>query len=161
MTIEFVKGDLFESGCEALVCPVNTKGRMGKGLALEFRNRYPEYFKDYRWRCDNGYMKIGRVDVWTIGFFLVPPEEIPGMKFIFSFPTKLHWRDKSELSFIESGLEDLIRLLTRKPYVKSVAVPALGSGLGQLNWQDVKPLMVEAFERLPDVLFKIYEPLEQ
>jgi O-acetyl-ADP-ribose deacetylase (regulator of RNase III) len=160
MTIEFVKGNIFESGCEALVCPTNCVGVMGKGLALQFKKRYPGYYTDYRWRCDNGYMKIGRVDVWAIGFFLVPPEEIPGMKFIFSFPTKLHWRDKSELPFIESGLEDLIRLLTRKPYVRSVAVPALGAGLGGLAWSDVKPLMVEAARRLPDVLWRVYEPLE-
>jgi O-acetyl-ADP-ribose deacetylase (regulator of RNase III) len=155
MTIEFVKGDLFESGCEALVCPVNTKGRMGKGLALEFRNRYPNYYSNYQWQCQTFKLRPGWVN-------LFPLFDVEGgnPRSILSFATKDHWQNPSRLEWIEEGLKILCFLAERRG-IKSIAVPALGSGLGSLNWQDVRPLMVEAFERLPDVLWKIYEPLEQ
>jgi O-acetyl-ADP-ribose deacetylase (regulator of RNase III) len=153
MTIEFVKGDLFESGCEALVCPVNCVGVMGKGLALQFKQKYPDYFENYQLKCRIKLAAPGRCIFYI-------PDRSQTVRLILSFFTKDHWKDKSKLEWVEHGLDQLIYslLLFR---IKSVAVPALGCGEGGLSFSEVKPLMVEAFEKWPDVLFKIYEPLEQ
>jgi O-acetyl-ADP-ribose deacetylase (regulator of RNase III) len=157
MTIEYIKnGDLFESGCEGLVCPVNTKGKMGKELALEFRNRYPAYFKDYQWRCEVGDLKPGGVCCYFHSFF-----KHKGPTLIFSLATKDHWYNPSKLEWVESGCLSLVKLLNNQYRdIKSIAIPALGAGLGGLDWQQVKPLMEQAFSQCPDILFKIYEPLE-
>jgi O-acetyl-ADP-ribose deacetylase (regulator of RNase III) len=153
MTIEFVKGDLFESGCEALVCPVNVVGVMGKGLAFQFKKRFPDYFKDYQKACRDNQLWPGYVY-----FFYNKPKNSP--EIIISFPTKDHWKGKSNLAFIKSGLNNLA-VHAAGCKIKSVAVPALGCGEGGLSFSEVKPLMIEAFEKWPNVLFKIYEPMEQ
>jgi O-acetyl-ADP-ribose deacetylase (regulator of RNase III) len=157
MTIEYIKnGDLFESGCEALVNPVNCVGVMGAGLALEFKKRFPAYFEDYSWACRHHWLGVGYVTYYFLGKTRCP-------KLIISFPTKDHWRDKSELWFIKKGLAnlsyDLSFMMLAEP-IKSVAVPALGCGLGGLAWCEIKPLMEQAFSQCPDILFKVYEPLE-
>jgi O-acetyl-ADP-ribose deacetylase (regulator of RNase III) len=153
MTIEFVKGDLFESGCEALVNPVNCRGVMGKGIALQFKERFPAYFKEYHLACRDNQLWPG-----LVCFHYNKAKTNPQV--IISFPTKDHWKNKSELRFIKKGLDNLaVHVAGCK--IKSVAVPALGCGEGGLSFKEVKPLMVTAFEKWPDVLFKIYEPLEQ
>lgn len=151
--IEFVKGDLFESGCEALVNACNTVGVMGAGLALQFKKKYPFYYADYKQACENGFFFLpGHVRIYQMVSSHEP-------HYLISFATKGHWREKSHLVNIKRGLYRLCdRVKARN--IKSVAVPALGAGLGGLSWDEVRPLMVAAFEQLPDVHFKIYEPLE-
>ena len=126
--IEFVQGDIFKSGADALVDPVNCVGTMGKGLALEFKKRFPTPSKIYIEACKRGEVRLGTMHV-------VDGYEKP---IIISFPTKQHWRDSSRLQSIVSGLDDL-RLVIQEKQIKSVAVPALGCGNGGLRWADVKP----------------------
>jgi O-acetyl-ADP-ribose deacetylase (regulator of RNase III) len=151
--IEFVEGDLFESGCEALVNPVNCIGVMGKGLALQFKQRYPRYFTNYKWQCDKGLFYPGRVFLYTLMRNSNP-------LFVISVATKDHWRNPSKLEWVENGLKDLCEVLVLRN-VKSVAVPALGAGLGGLPWMNVKPLMAAVFSKHPDILFKVYEPHQE
>jgi O-acetyl-ADP-ribose deacetylase (regulator of RNase III) len=153
MTIEYIKnGDLFQSGCEALVNPVNCVGIAGKGLALEFRNRYPDYFSNYRWQSE-----VFRLSPGWVNLFPLFGDSNP--RAILSFATKDHWHEPSQIKWIEWGLNTLCPLLERRG-IKSVAVPALGCGLGSLKWEEVRPLMEQAFSQYPDILFKVYEPLE-
>lgn len=155
MAIKYVSGDIFESGAEALVNPVNTVGVMGKGLALEFKKRFPQNYLEYKYACTQARIKTGRVFV-TKDLF---------RGYIINFPTKKHWKDSSNLEDISLGIEDMIRVV-HKMKIKSVAVPALGCGLGGLEWEMVKPwmewyflnpdLIVKGFDKL--VEFIIYEP---
>jgi O-acetyl-ADP-ribose deacetylase (regulator of RNase III) len=148
--IEFTKGNLFDSGCEALVCPTNCRGVMGKGIALQFKNRYPIYFKTYWNCCMNDYIQLGKVMLFKD--FATP--------YIFSLPTKYHWTEKSQIIFIQSGLKDLAFRL-KNSALKSVAIPALGCGEGHLDWNMVKPLFEYYLGGLKDRRILIYEPLEQ
>lgn len=96
------KGNLFESNTEALVNAVNCVGVMGKGIALQFRQRFSEdYFKDYKTACKNGDLRIGKVHIYSLN-----SENNP--RFIVNFPTKNHWREKSRIEYIESGLQSLV-----------------------------------------------------
>lgn len=152
MTIEFVQGNIFDSGAEALVNPVNCVGVMGKGLAAEFKRRYPAYFAYYRGICENKNLKPG-------GVFVYQQPSYQLHKYIISFATKNHWKDPSKFFDIRVGIPLLIvKLVTNK--IKSVAVPALGCGLGGLEWSEVKALMTHWFSGCPTIYFKIYEPLE-
>lgn len=138
--------NIFDSGCDALVNPVNCVGVMGAGLAAQFKERYPDAYSIYRRDCFNKLVRLGEMHiVWTQG------------KHIIHFPTKYHWRDKSKLEDIEAGLEDLTNRLPESN-ITSIAVPALGCGLGGLKWGDVRPLIEAAAERVPEVKFLIYPP---
>lgn len=148
--IYYVRGDLFRSGAEALVNPVNTVGVMGKGLALQFKERYPENYLVYRLACQRGEVRIGKVLAYDLG-----PSSSP--RYILNFPTKAHWKDPSRLEYIRAGLVDLVRVI-RELGIQSVAVPALGAGLGGLSWRDVKPLIEEALGGLEGVEVLVYEP---
>ena len=131
--ITFTKGDLFESQAEALVNPVNCVGVMGKGLALQFKQRFPENFKLYADFCKADRVRIGVM-------FVTEASNLTESRWIINFPTKLHWRDPSKLEWIESGLKDLRRFLIENK-VQSVAIPALGAGLGGIDWKDVRRLI--------------------
>ena len=146
--IELATGDLLEADVEALVNPVNTQGVMGKGLALEFKRAFPDAFKAYANACVRGEVMTGRMHVVRRAS---PP------RFILHFPTKRHWRDPSKLEYVSSGLEDLVRSV-RELRIASLAVPALGCGLGGLSWAEVEPLIVNAFEALPDVRVLLFAP---
>ncbi len=131
--ISFLSGNIFKSECQALVNPVNTQGVMGKGLALEFRRRYPENFQEYRTACHKKQLQAGQI--------------LPvrcGTKIVINLPTKLDWRDGSSLDLIEQGLYALDMYLLEQD-LKSVAIPALGCGLGGLGWSEVKPLIERTF----------------
>jgi O-acetyl-ADP-ribose deacetylase (regulator of RNase III) len=149
--IHYVRGDLFRSNAEALVNPVNTVGVMGKGLALQFRERFPGLYPAYQKACQRGEVRIGRVFVFDRG-----PSSSP--RFILNFPTKAHWKDPSRLEYIRAGLVDLVRVV-RELGIRSLAVPALGAGLGGLDWREVKPLIEEALGDLEGVEVWVYEPL--
>lgn len=134
-----------QADVQALVNPVNCVGIMGKGLALEFKQRFPKNFSLYREACSRGNVKPGSL-------FIV--EECD--RYIINFPTKRHWRDKSLLWDIEMGLEALARDIQAWG-IKSIAIPALGCGNGGLDWEVVKPMIVVAIAPL-DIRAIIYEP---
>lgn len=133
MSIEYSDGDIFESGCQALVCPVNCVGVMGKGLALEFKKRFPAYFDEYETRCRYREMRPGQV--WAY-----KTREKSIERVIFSLPTKTHWKLPSSLWYVRLGLEDLGWYI-KDLCLESIAIPALGCGLGGLEWEEVKPLI--------------------
>lgn len=141
--IHITKGNIFDADVEALVNPVNCVGVMGKGLALQFKKRYPDNFDCYKAACDIGDIKIGQM-------LSTRPNKV-----IINFPTKIHWRDKSKLEYIERGLDGLLKLIDQCG-IKSIAIPPLGCGLGGLKWSEVKPLIIEYME--PSVETWIYEP---
>lgn len=126
----FVEGDIFESQAEALVNPVNTVGVMGKGLAAEFRRRFPANTRLYESACEAQAVRTGRM-------FVTELAARPGPRWLVNFPTKRHWRHPSRLEWITEGLEDL-RLIIAQHQVRSIAVPALGAGNGGLDWTLVR-----------------------
>lgn len=148
--IKSVTGNLLKAEAEALVNTVNCVGVMGKGIALQFKQAFPENFKEYEKECKNGKMRIGKNFVFNTGK-LFPP------KYIINFPTKRHWKGKSKLDDIKKGLNDLVKVV-RDLKIKSIAIPPLGSGLGGLNWADVRSLIVDSFANMYDVEVLLYEP---
>src|ERR1044072_5637709 len=121
--------DLFQSGSDVIVNPVNCVGAMGAGLALEFRKRYPDMFNDYLIRCRRHEVKLGEPYLYR---------DVKGIG-ILNFPTKGHWKDNSQLEDIYNGVTYLVQNY-KEMGIKSIAVPALGCGKGQLDWADVHPI---------------------
>ncbi len=148
--VNLARGNLIEAKTEALVNTVNCVGVMGKGIALQFKQAFPENFTAYADACKAGEVKLGRV-------FVVPLDRMAGPRFILNFPTKDHWRQRSRLADIRAGLESLIEEIRRRE-IRSVAIPPLGCGNGGLLWEDVRPLIEEAFQQLPDVEVQLYSP---
>ncbi|MCY4583119.1 MAG: macro domain-containing protein [Chloroflexi bacterium] len=138
--LRFTPGDIFDQSAQAIVNPVNCVGVMGRGLALEFKRRYPAAFAAYRDACADQRLKPGRVFLYDTG------EQQP--RWIVHFPTKRHWRDASIISDIEAGLIDLTSAIKRHD-IKSIALPPLGCGLGGLDWQDVRPLITSHLASTP------------
>lgn len=151
--ITYSVGNLLESKAEALVNTVNTVGVMGKGIALQFKNQFPENYKTYVKACKEGTLKTGSL--------LVTEETtlLNGKKWIVNFPTKTDWRKPSEYEYIESGLQELVRVISEKN-IKSIALPALGAGNGGLIWQQVKALIEKYLEHIECTVF-VYEPNQQ
>lgn len=147
--LEFTKGNLLDAHAEALVNTVNEVGVMGKGIALMFRERFPAASDAYVKASKAGEVKVGRV--------LVTPSEELFPKWIIHFPTKKHWRHRSRLAWVRSGLRDLARAV-QELRIRSIAVPPLGCGNGGLDWGDVRPLIEEAFAPLGGVEVLVYEP---
>lgn len=148
--IEYKSGDILQENSEALVNTVNCVGVMGRGIALQFKHAFPENFKAYAKTCKRGDVQPGQMFVFETGQLTAP-------YFIINFPTKRHWREKSRMEDIESGLMALVETI-QQYNIHSVAIPALGSGLGGLNWTDVKPRIEAAFKSLSSVRVIIYEP---
>lgn len=145
--ITYVVGDIFEAGVQALVNPVNTVGVMGKGLALAFKQKYPDNFKQYQIACKNNEVKVGQLFVTEHQFG----------QFVINFPTKQHWRGKSQLSWISEGLRQLKAFIITN-HIKSIAIPALGSGLGGLDWALVKAEIDDVLQELTEVQILVFEP---
>ena len=139
--VEFVTGNLLEADADAFVNTVNTKGVMGKGVALQFKRSFPANFKAYQAACAAGEVKLGRMFVFDSGRLERP-------RYIINFPTKDHWRSRSRLADIETGLVDLRRVLAELE-IESIALPPLGCGLGGLDWSDVRPRIEAALADLP------------
>lgn len=129
--VHYIVGDIFNMRTQALVNPVNTVGVMGAGLALEFKRQFPQNFLRYKLACSSGDFGIGKV--------LATAEK---GKIIINLPTKEHWRNPSQLSYVKSGTEALAEFV-RKKRIESVALPLLGCGLGGLDFFEVKILMDE------------------
>lgn len=151
MSISTIQGDLLKQlDVDAIVNTVNCVGVMGKGIALQFKKKWPENFKLYAEACKAGLVKPGHMFIYDAGFLASP-------KFIINFPTKDHWRGRSHIEFIQDGLSDLIKQIESRQ-ITSIAIPPLGCGNGGLNWNDVKPLIEQAFAKLPDVDVRLFEP---
>lgn len=150
MTIIFAKGDLLEQRVDAIVNTVNTVGVMGKGIALQFKKKWPINFREYYAACGRGEVRVGQMFVVDNGGLAQP-------QFIINFPTKQHWKGKSKIEFVESGLVDLARVI-RQHKIKSIALPPLGCGNGGLSWSSVKPLILEALQDIPDLEVRLFEP---
>ena len=148
--IQTTKGNLLSAPVEALVNTVNTVGVMGKGLALQFRNSFPENYRSYRAACARGEVVVGRM-------FVTANSNGSNPRFIINFPTKAHWRDPSRLEYVSEGLKDLARVI-RERRIVSIAIPPLGCGLGGLQWLAVKPLVAEAFADFPNLKVLLFEP---
>lgn len=147
MIIKYKKENILESKVEALVNPVNCVGVMGAGLAKQFKKKFPNMFNHYRTICFNKSLNIGKIDYYK-----------EADKIIFNFPTKIHWKDKSLIEYIDKGLNALISIIEELD-IKSVAVPMLGCGLGGLNKQIVHTLIVNKFTnefRRKNLLIEIY-----
>lgn len=150
MTIIVGSGDLLDQKVDAIVNTVNTVGVMGKGIALQFKRKWPENFKAYERACKAGQVQVGKMFVHDNGGLVHP-------HFIINFPTKEHWKGKSKFFFIESGLRDLAATVVRLE-IKSIAIPPLGCGNGGLDWSEVRPLIEDTFDCLPDLRVVLFEP---
>jgi len=126
--IEYASGDILKCEADALVNTVNCVGVMGRGIALQFKNAFPENFRAYETACKLGAVQPGQMFVYETGQ-LTPP------RFIINFPTKRHWRGKSRIEDIEAGLVDLVGVIRDKG-IRSIAIPPLGAGLG--GWTGTK-----------------------
>lgn len=148
--IKYTKGDILKAQCDALVNPVNCVGLMGRGLALQFKKAWPNNFRMYQSACKVNHLQPGRMFVYDTGRNKYP-------KFIINFPTKRHWRDCSLMLDIENGLDSLKGEIARNK-IKSIAIPAIGCGLGGLNWFDVKRKIRAHLGVLLGVEIIIFEP---
>lgn len=144
--VKTIVGDIFKSKAQTLVNTVNCVGIMGKGLALEFKKRYPDMYQDYIERCEKGEVKLGKPYLYKR---VIPP-------WILLFPTKKHWRSLSKLSDIEEGFIYL-KNNYKKWGITSIAVPPLGCGLGELNWDIVGPTLYRHLVDL-DIRVILYAP---
>ena len=152
MNIDYRTGDLLAADAEALVNTVNCVGVMGKGIALQFKEAFPDNFKDYSIACERNEVRPGQMFVFDTGRLDGKP------KYIINFPTKRHWRARSRLSDVESGLAALADQI-RKREIRSIAMPALGCGHGGLEWEKVRPLIEREFGELSaDVRIVVFEP---
>ena len=143
-------GDILTEDAEALVNTVNCVGVMGRGVALQFKKKFPKNFRAYAEACKRKEVRPGHVFVFETGTLMNP-------RFIVNFPTKRHWRANSRMEDIEDGLDDLVRVI-RKHGIRSVAVPPLGSGLGGLDWREVRPRIEAALRGLDDLDTVVFEP---
>lgn len=148
--IESTHGNLLEADAEALVNPVNCVGVMGKGLALHFKEVFPENFHVYERACRAGEVKPGHM-------LIVPTGASHGPKYIVNFPTKRHWRGSSRIEDIDAGLGALVPEI-RRLGITSIAVPPLGCGLGGLRWEDVRPRIEAALGQLSGVRVLLFSP---
>ncbi len=148
--IEYKTGDLFSEDAEALVNSVNCVGVMGRGIALQFKNTFPENFKVYAEACKRNEVQPGRMFVFETG-------QLTNPRYIINFPTKRHWRGKSRMEDIETGLDALVQEIMGRN-IRSIALPPLGSGLGGLEWSEVRPRIAAVLQELDDLRVVMFEP---
>jgi len=148
--IEYKSGSILTEDVEALVNTVNCVGVMGRGIALQFKNAFPANYKAYASACKRGEVVPGRM-------FVFETEEMINPRYIINFPTKRHWKGKSRMEDIETGLTALKQEL-RERGIRSIAIPPLGCGLGGLDWNEVKPRIEATLSELPEVAAVVYEP---
>ena len=151
--ITFKQGNLLEADAEALVNTVNTVGIMGKGIALMFKECFPQNFEAYAHACKIGDVRIGKM-------FVTENLTLFGPKWIINFPTKTDWRVKTKLKWVEDGLLDLVHVIREKE-IRSIAVPPLGCGNGGLRWPDVRRLITSSLEEVEGVEVVAYIPTRQ
>ena len=148
--IRFTTGDILAEDAEALVNTVNCVGIMGRGIALQFKKAFPENFRIYATACERGEVRPGRM-------FVFETRELTNPRYIINFPTKRHWRGNSRIEDIQAGLKDLATVI-RERDIRSIAVPPLGSGLGGLEWSDVRPRIEKALSGIDNLDVVVFEP---
>jgi len=131
---------------DTLINTVNCVGAMGKGIALEFKKRFPEMFKKYKELCDKNEIQIGKMNC-----FHTPTN------LIINFPTKKHWKDSSNYEWIELGLIDLRNIIELKK-LKIIRMPALGCSNGQLDFKEVMRLIHKHLDDLNEVSILVFPP---
>lgn len=147
MLIEYKTGDMFCSGAECLVNTVNCEGYMGKGIAYQFKQKFPDNNRSYVKACKNGSLRPGRLHIFVEDGIT-----------IINFPTKDGWRENSKFSYIEAGLDEFVKILPGLN-VKTVAIPPLGCGNGGLPWPTVKALIEDKLGNMEgQYVFWVYEP---
>ena len=139
-------GNIFDSKMQTIVNTINCVGVMGKGIALEFKNRYPDMYKEYVGMCARGEVSPGKPYLYSDMFGT----------FILNFPTKNHWKSPSKLSYIVDGLDWFVGNYSSMG-ITSVAFPPLGCGNGGLSWELVGPIMYRKLKDLP-IEIEIYAP---
>lgn len=144
-----INGDILCSRAAALVNPVNTKGVMGAGLAQQVKRLYPDMVAGYKDACDRHALRIG--SVWTY------PTGHPRRRYIICLPTKRHWRDVAKIEDIHKGLSALRDEIERLN-LSSVAIPALGCGLGKLPWEPIRTMIRTVLAGLDSVAIDLYAP---
>jgi O-acetyl-ADP-ribose deacetylase (regulator of RNase III) len=140
-----ISQDIFTMKTDAIVNPVNCVGVMGAGLARQFRLKYPEMFREYAKACMNNTLRPGIMYV-----FITSTKQTPN--FIINFPTKLHWKDPSDVSYITKGLIALREEIVSRE-IHSIAIPKLGCGYGGLDWNVVRR---EIIRHLKDACNHVY-----
>ena len=151
--IVYRAGNLLKDDAQVLVNPVNCVGTMGKGLAKAFKLAFPSNDDEYRNRCRRHLLRPGRLFIHTL------PGTTPP-RYVVNFPTKDHWKDPSKIEYIDRGLIVLARTITDRK-ISSIALPALGTGLGGLKWEPVHQLMLHHLSNLADTEVRIYRPAPQ
>ena len=153
--IHILEGDMFASGADSLVCPVNCVGVMGAGLAKAFDKRYPDACRLYKRQCARKFLLPG--DALPVAS--CSPERLPEKPgpLIYFAATKKHWRDPSKLGWIHVCADWLVgRAVANAKTQESIAIPALGAGCGGLRWETVRPILVEAAERIESAGVKVF-----
>ncbi len=148
--IEYKHGDILREEAEALVNTVNCVGVMGRGIALQFKNAFPDNFKAYAAACKKEEVQPGRM-------FIFETRKLTNPRYIINFPTKRHWRGQSRMEDIEAGLTALVETI-RRYEINSIAIPPLGSGLGGLDWSEVRLRIEAALQPLTDIHVSLYLP---
>src|SRR5580704_3057353 len=148
--VELTTGNILDADVDALVNTVNTVGVMGKGIALQFKQAFPQNYEAYQRACKRGEVVPGKM-------FVIPANRLSNPKFIINFPTKRHWKGKSRMEDITVGLVDLVDVI-RRENIQSIAIPPLGCGNGGLDWVEVRPKIVTALSMLPDVNVLVFTP---
>src|SRR5712692_1793799 len=148
--IETTTGDILTADADALVNTVNCVGIMGRGIAFQFRKAFPANFKAYEAVCKREALQPGQMFVLETG-------GLTNQRYIINFPTKRHWKGKSRLVDIESGLKALVEEV-RRLGIHSIAIPPLGCGQGGLDWMEVRPRIEQALTAMPDVRVLLFSP---
>jgi O-acetyl-ADP-ribose deacetylase (regulator of RNase III) len=150
--MKFTTGNILQSEAEALVNTVNTVGVMGKGIALQFKERYPKNYELYVAACKRGEVQTGKMFITSTDSMMYP-------RYIINFPTKQHWMHRSSYAFVEEGLDDLLEQI-KSLGIRSIAIPPLGAGQGGLDWGKVKHLIETKLGKC-GMEVTVYEPLLQ
>ena len=150
--IKFVTGNFFDYNADILINTVNCVGVMGAGVALQFKTKFPEMYKEYLKACNEGLVQPGKPHVWSNNTFFNEEDSL----IIINFPTKNHWKKPSEYEYIEEGLKWLSKFLLNHTG-KTITVPALGCGHGGLNWTVVKDMIIEYLSEI-DLTILVFEP---
>jgi len=148
--VEIRSGNILDADAEALVNTVNTVGVMGKGIALQFRQAFPRNYEVYRRACERSEVQPGKM-------LVVSTDRLDNPRYVVNFPTKRHWKGKSRIEDIESGLEALVAEI-RRLNIRSIAIPPLGCGNGGLDWEVVRPMILRAVAAVPEVQVLLYQP---
>lgn len=148
--LKYVEGDFFDYDADIRINTVNCVGVMGAGIALSFKNKYPEMFKQYKKDCDNKKIFPGSPTIWQEG------DMLEKKTYIINFPTKMHWKNESEYSYVEDGLKWLSEYLAKHKN-NIVTLPALGCGHGGLDWNIVKSLIEKYLSNSENEIL-VFEP---